>query len=59
MRIDVLLSRNDEEITELLDMPASEARKDLEEKKAAGEVYIASAGCKGFDPVTGCPGHKS
>jgi hypothetical protein len=57
MRIDVLLSRSDTEITELLGMPAIDARHCLEEMKAVGHAYIPSEDCDGFDPVRGCPGH--
>lgn len=59
MRIDILLTRNDEELTELFFKRPAEVRELLEKKKAAGEVYIPSAGCEGFNPVTGCPGHGS
>lgn len=58
-RIDVLQGMSDEDLELLTDQPAKDIRAELVHKKAAGEVYIPSAGCQGFDPVTGCPGHGS
>lgn len=37
--------------------PHEEAIVILYEKLAAGERWLPTDDCEGFDPVTGCPGH--
>ncbi|WP_276483580.1 hypothetical protein [Paraflavitalea pollutisoli] len=59
MRIDALLQASDADIEELTEQPAQTVRPELEKQKAAGDVYVPMAGCIGFHPVTGCPGHQS
>lgn len=56
-RFDVLMRISVEDLEELTEKPAKEVRAELAHIKAAGEVYIPSAGCEGFDPVNGCLGH--
>jgi hypothetical protein len=58
MRIDGLLWSDDTALRLLFERDPRELRIELAEKKAAGEVFIPSAGCEGFNPVTGCPGHS-
>lgn len=58
MTIEALEAASDEEIEQLTGRPAAEVLPLLVEKKAAGEVYIPSAGCENFNPITGCPGHQ-
>lgn len=57
MGIAKVLQWENHSLQEFFQLPAGEIRKELEERKAAGEVYIGSANCEGFDPVKGCPGH--
>lgn len=58
MNIDTALSFDDEEIGQMFSGNGAEIRKELEERKANGELKIGSEGCEGFCPVNGCPGHK-
>lgn len=59
VKIETLLNSGDEALKNLFYKDPSVVRKALEAKKAAGEVYVPSAGCEGFDPVKGCPGHET
>jgi hypothetical protein len=56
--IEHLLKLSDEELGKMFDMNGAEARKQLEERAAKGELLIGSEHCVGFDPVKGCPGHE-
>ncbi len=53
-----LLQRSDDDLAGFFEMSGSEVRKQLEERAAKGELLIGSKGCKGFDPIKGCPGHE-
>lgn len=55
--IELLLSMNNDRLEAMFEMPGAEARSDLEERKANGEIKIGSEHCEGFSPITGCPGH--
>jgi hypothetical protein len=39
-------------------MDGQEARKDLLQRQAEGELLVGSENCEGFDPRRGCPGHE-
>lgn len=58
-RIDTMLSYSDADLQALFDANPADIREQLEDKQYRGEVYVTNAGCEGFDPVTGCPGHPS
>lgn len=58
MNIETALTFDDQELGEMFEGSGSEIRKELEERKAKGEIKIGSEGCEGFDPVKGCPGHE-
>lgn len=58
MNIDTALSFDDDEIGEMFSGNGAEIRKELEERKANGELKIGAEGCEGFCPVKGCPGHE-
>lgn len=53
-----LLRLPDEELGYILDVDGKAVRIELEDRLANGELYIPAAGCVGFDPVKGCPGHE-
>lgn len=57
MGISKVLLWDNQQLEEFFQMPGTEVRKELEQRKAAGEVYIGSQNCESFDPVKGCPGH--
>jgi hypothetical protein len=57
--IEHLLKLSDEELSVMFNMDGEEARTELKERAAAGEILIGSDNCIGFDPVKGCPGHKN
>jgi hypothetical protein len=57
MGIAKVLQWENKQLEDFFQLPVAEIRKELEERKAAGEVYIGSVNCEGFDPVKGCPGH--
>lgn len=59
VNIDFLLKKSDRFLGRFFSMDGAEARRQLLEKKANGHIKVASAKCEGFDPVTGCPGHKN
>jgi hypothetical protein len=50
---------SDEELASMFKMDGKEARSELMDRAAAGDIYIGSENCDGFDPINGCPGHKS
>lgn len=56
--IDYLLGYDDQYLSNIFEADGSEVRKELEERKANGELKIPSEGCEGFCPVNGCPGHE-
>jgi len=57
--IDGLLKKDDQFLGLLFEGTAAEIRKELEERKAAGEILVGSENCQGFCPINGCPGHKN
>lgn len=56
-KIETLLSFDDGYLGHIFDGVGPELRKELEERRDSGDIFIGSAGCDGFDPITGCPGH--
>lgn len=56
--IEGLLLLSNHQLTKLFDADGSNVRAQLKERYEKGERLIPSAGCDGFDPVTGCPGHE-
>lgn len=56
--IEGLLRLTDTDLGNFLVCSGKKARKELLKLQAKGDVYIGSDECKGFDPVTGCPGHE-
>lgn len=58
IKIETALRLNDDELGATFNGNGAEIRAELEERKANGELLIASEGCEGFDPITGCPGHE-
>lgn len=59
VNIDTILEMSDKKLERIFEMPASEVRSELQERKAAGELKIGSENCEGFSPITGCPGHEN
>jgi hypothetical protein len=57
--IDYLLGQDDQYLGTIFEGDGDVIRKELEERKANGELKIGSEGCEGFCPVNGCPGHKA
>lgn len=53
-----LLNRTDDELSSMFNMDGQEARKELLERQANGELLVGSENCEGFDPIKGCPGHE-
>ena len=49
-----LLGLTDRKLQALFEMNGKEARKELKERLAKGELYIPSSNCNHFDPRTGC-----
>lgn len=58
VNIKFLLAKTDIELGQFFQMDGEEARAELTERSAKGELLIGSSNCKGFNPKTGCPGHK-
>lgn len=58
VNIDAILKFTDEKLGDIFEGDGTEIRDELLERKANGERLIGADGCEGFDPVTGCPGHK-
>lgn len=58
MRINTALAMSDSELSQMFDGNPKLIRKELEDNKANGEVYIPTEGCEGFCPINGCPGHR-
>lgn len=56
--IEGLLSLSNYRLGKMFDRHGATIRKELKERLAKGEKLIGAEGCEGFDPVTGCPGHK-
>jgi len=56
-RIAYLLEQSNEWLSDIFTGDGAEIRKELEQRSTSGELLIGSAGCEGFDPVNGCPGH--
>lgn len=52
--IEDLLSHNNSFLQDLFDEDGELIRKDLEERKKEGDIYVGSEGCKYFDPKLGC-----
>ena len=52
--IEGLLNQNTKLLGRLFGMDGKEARLQLISLKEKGDKYIASEGCKNFDPLTGC-----
>lgn len=57
MSIEGALGLSNSKLSKLFDRNGSSIRKELKERYAKGERLIGSDKCKGFDPITGCPGH--
>ncbi|WP_315823029.1 hypothetical protein [Paraflavitalea speifideaquila] len=57
MGIAKVLTWEDKDLASFFQLPGEKVRSELEQRLAAGEVYIGSQNCEGFDPVKGCPGH--
>lgn len=55
--IEGLLKLSDKKLSDIFEGHGPTIRKILMEQKARGEIYVGSAKCEGFDPITGCPGH--
>jgi flagellar biosynthesis/type III secretory pathway protein FliH len=54
-----LLKLSNQQLADMFNMDGQEARKDLLERQAKGELLVGSENCEGFDPIKGCPGHES
>lgn len=56
--IEGLLELTNYRLGKIINMDGRKVRKELLERQAKGEKLIPSSDCEGFDPITGCPGHK-
>lgn len=57
MEIETALDMSDRKLGKIFKGNGADIKKQLRERYAKGERLIGSVGCKGFDPITGCPGH--